>query len=86
MLLAKDLICLLYGFDRALLWLRKQGTRPMETAEMYLQTFPSEILAAAARGEVDLNSFAKAELASRGLDLQAKWVGFAEAARLKTQD
>lgn len=40
----------------------------------------TSLLAAAARGEIDFNALAREELASRGLDLQGKWVGF-EAAR-----
>lgn len=54
----------------------------METAEMHLQTFPSQILAAVACGEVDLNELVKQVLVGRGLDKNGKWVGFAEAARL----
>lgn len=50
----------------------------------HLQMFPSEILAAVARGEVDLNAWAKAELALRGLDWQGKWVGFVKAQEIAT--
>ncbi len=52
------------------------------SASAYVQTIPSDILAAAARGEIDLNKIARAELANRGLNWQAKWVGFPEAARI----
>jgi hypothetical protein len=79
MLLAKDLICLLYGWDRALLWVRKQRTSTMETADKYLQTFPAEILAAVVRGKVDLNGLCKAALAERRLNLEGEWIGFEEA-------
>lgn len=50
--------------------------------DMYMNTFPSKILAAAARGEIDLNEQAKLVLAGRGLDLDGRWVGFEEAAQL----
>jgi len=52
---------------------------------MYLQTFPSHILLAALRGEIDLNELAKQQLVSRGLDSAGKWVGFAESARLMAE-
>lgn len=42
-----------------------------------LQTFPVAVLAAVARGEVDLNALAVAELANRGMDHDGQWVGFA---------
>lgn len=57
----------------------------METAEMYLQTFPTHVLLAALRGEVDLNDLAKQQLVNRGLDSACKWVGFAESARLMAE-
>lgn len=49
---------------------------------MILQTAHPQLLAAAARGEIDLNLLARAELASRGLGRDGHWVGFeaAEAA------
>jgi hypothetical protein len=52
-----------------------------------LQTFPAFLLAAVARGEVDLNAIARVELADRGLDDDGKWVGFgnAEALRLSRE-
>ncbi len=46
----------------------------------FIQTAQAKVLAAAARGEIDLNRLAREELAARGLDDQGKWVGF-EAAR-----
>lgn len=48
-------------------------------AQEYVQTIPSEILAAVARGEIDLNQLAQLELASRGQDINGKWVGFERA-------
>lgn len=57
----------------------------METADHYLNVFPSELLAAASRGEIDLNELAAIVLAGRGLDLNAAWVGFPAAARLLEQ-
>ncbi|WP_338496309.1 hypothetical protein V5F23_20340 [Pseudomonas sp. WP18] len=56
-----------------------------ETADKYLSIFPSQLLAAVARGEVDLNHWAGVLLAGRGLDQNARWVGFPEAARLLDQ-
>lgn len=47
--------------------------------QLVLQTLGTQILAAAARGDIDLNQIAKQELASRGLDYQGKWVGFERA-------
>lgn len=54
----------------------------METAEMYLQTIPTQLLAAAVRGEINLNELARAVLAGRGVDTNGKWVGFEASARL----
>ena len=46
----------------------------------FIQIADTKVLAAVARGEIDLNRIAREELASRGLDLSGKWVGF-DAAR-----
>ncbi|WP_411565114.1 hypothetical protein ACLIN3_13675 [Pseudomonas orientalis] len=54
----------------------------METADHYLNVLPSDLLAAASRGEIDLNELAAVVLAGRGLDHSATWLGFLEAARL----
>jgi hypothetical protein len=56
--------------------------RTPDAAREHVQTFPSDVLAAAARGEIDLNDYARRELASRGLDHAGKWIGFPAAARL----
>jgi hypothetical protein len=48
----------------------------------FIQTALTKVLAAAARGELDLNLLAREELASRGLDTQGKWVGFERAAQI----
>jgi len=45
----------------------------------FVQTAPTRLLTAAAQGRVDLNHLARVELASRGLDLDGVWVGFARA-------
>lgn len=45
----------------------------------FLQTALTKVLAAAARGEIDLNRLAREELANRGLDSQGQWVGFTQA-------
>jgi hypothetical protein len=54
-------------------------TNTTDTAAAYLQTIPAEILAAAARGDLDLNAIARQELGSRGLNWEAKWIGFPKA-------
>lgn len=46
----------------------------------FIQIALTKVLAAVARGEIDLNQIAREELASRGLDDQGRWVGFAKAA------
>ncbi len=45
----------------------------------FIQTAPTGLLAAAAHGRLDLNHLARVELASRGLDRDGVWVGFARA-------
>ena len=49
-----------------------------------LQCMGSAALAAAARGELDLNALARIELAARGQDESAKWVGFDKARQIAT--
>lgn len=53
-----------------------------EDDALVLQTAATALLAAAARGEIDLNEMARREMASRGLDKNGKWVGFAKAAEI----
>lgn len=48
----------------------------------FIQIADTQVLAAVARGEIDLNRIAREELASRGLDAQGQWVGFGQARRL----
>lgn len=48
----------------------------------FMQTALTNVLAAAARGEIDLNQLARKELASRGLDDQGDWVGFPRAKQI----
>ncbi len=48
----------------------------------FMQTALTAVLAAAARGELDLNKLAREELAARGLDKQGNWVGFEKAAEI----
>ena len=45
----------------------------------FIQLADTDVLAAVARGEIDLNQIAREELASRGLDDQGRWVGFDQA-------
>ena len=42
----------------------------------FIQIAMTKVLAAAARGEIDLNRLAREELAARGLDDRGVWVGF----------
>jgi hypothetical protein len=48
----------------------------------FIQLATSRVLAAVARGELDLNQLAREELASRGQDSNGVWVGFDRAAEL----
>jgi hypothetical protein len=48
----------------------------------FIQTALTNVLAAAARGELDLNRLAREEMASRGLDLHGQWVGFDQARQI----
>jgi hypothetical protein len=48
----------------------------------FIQIALTKVLAAAARGELDLNRLAREELASRGLDDQGFWVGFDRAKQI----
>jgi hypothetical protein len=56
------------------------STSPSNEDLGFLQLASSEMLAAVVRGEVDLNALAARQLAARGLDSDAKWVGFDAAA------
>lgn len=46
----------------------------------FIQLAASKVLAAVARGELDLNRLACEELAGRGQDKNGNWVGFERAA------
>ena len=48
----------------------------------FMQTALTKVLAAAARGEIDLNQLARKELACRGLDDKGVWVGFPRAKQI----
>jgi len=48
----------------------------------FIQIALNKVLAAVARGEIDLNLLAREELASRGLDTQGEWVGFERAKQI----
>lgn len=45
----------------------------------FIQLASAEVLLAAAKGEIDLNKIAREELASRGLGIMGRWVGFENA-------
>ena len=42
----------------------------------FIQIADAKVLAAVARGEIDLNRIAREELAARGLGLHGEWIGF----------
>lgn len=46
----------------------------------FIQIAASKVLAAVARGELDLNRLAREELVARGQDENGVWVGFDRAA------
>ena len=48
----------------------------------FIQIAATKVLAAAARGELDLNLLAREELASRGLDANGVWIGFDKARQI----
>jgi hypothetical protein len=48
----------------------------------FIQIALTKVLAAAARGELDLNLLARKEIAARGLDKNGTWVGFDKAAKI----
>ena len=48
----------------------------------FVQIAMTEVLAAVARGELDLNRLAREELAARGLDDKGVWVGFDRAKQI----
>ena len=48
----------------------------------HLQPFPTELLLAMAKGEVDVEAIAARLVADRGLDKDGKWVGFDKAAEV----
>jgi hypothetical protein len=52
----------------------------------FIQIAPAKVLAAVARGEIDLNRIAREELASRGLGLRGEWVGFDRARKIHGLD
>ncbi|MDO8698016.1 MAG: hypothetical protein Q7J74_12990, partial [Pseudomonas sp.] len=62
-------------------WCQRNQPRTslMNPAE-YLQTLPTDLLGAMARGEIDAQAVAARLMADRGLDQQGDWVGFAQAA------
>jgi len=59
---------------------------PIQTLERsaagHVQTFPTAVLAAFARGDLDLMLVVRCELAARGLGLHGEWIGFKEATKL----
>ena len=42
----------------------------------FIQIALTKVLAAVARGELDLNRLAKEELAARGINARGNWIGF----------
>ena len=63
-------------------WRRQSGytAGPFTVDEIgFIQIADAKVLAAVARGEIDLNRIAREELAARGLGLHGEWVGFEKA-------
>lgn len=52
--------------------------------DLILNGICTDMLAQAARGELDLNVLARRALAKRGVDWHGHWVGFEKAAHLAT--
>lgn len=52
----------------------------------FIQIAPAKVLAAVARGEIDLNRIAREEMASRGLGRNGEWVGFERARKIHGLD
>ncbi len=48
----------------------------------FIQIAEAKVLAAVARGEIDLNRIAREELANRGLGRHGEWVGFQRARQI----
>ncbi|MCX7144366.1 MAG: hypothetical protein NT123_25710 [Proteobacteria bacterium] len=48
----------------------------------FIQIAMTKVLAAVARGELDLNRLAREELAARGLNNKGVWVGFERAKQI----
>jgi hypothetical protein len=60
--------------------MQQYSSGPFSVDEIgFIQIAESKVLAAVARGEIDLNRIAREEMACRGLDQHAKWVGFDKA-------
>lgn len=68
------------GGDREMEKKAGYTTGPFTVDEIgFIQIADAKVLAAVARGEIDLNRIAREELASRGLGLHGEWVGFQKA-------
>ena len=52
----------------------------------FIQIASAKVLAAVARGEIDLNRIAREEMASRGLGINGEWVGFEQARKIHGLD
>jgi len=64
---------------------KKDGysARPFTVDEIgFIQIADTRVLAAVARGEIDLNLIAREEMAARGLGLHGEWVGFQKARQI----
>lgn len=58
------------------------STALTEDEILSIQTLPLKLILAGANELIDLNALAREELASRGLDLSGKWIGFDQARAL----
>lgn len=58
------------------------NAKPTTDEMLSIQVLPISVLVAAATQQLDLNALAREELASRGLDVSGKWIGFKKASAL----
>lgn len=66
---------------RALMVARVKEIKMQNYTDQF-QVIDSNLLAAAARGEIDLNHLARMELANRGQGTKGEWVGFDQAKQI----
>lgn len=60
----------------------KTTAEKIDELEGQLQCLSNDVLVAVHKGELDITKFLKSAMASRGLDNDGKWIGFAAAKKL----